>query len=233
MLKIIQNLFTKKNNKEKTVIAKKSIKLTDLVNMFSGKKVFHFLAPNDEPLWEKCLHQKQLVIIGGFDGTAIKRALAEVTKIKKFHVYEPVKNFYEGIKNINKKVQVYNEAVWTRNGLCKINVADDYSFIEHINRKINKKIKTKEIIRTVDASVVVKRLNKNKFMLFLNCEGSEYFILKQFLKLKRKPETIIFQSHETQNSLIKLLELRLLFAKNQYIPVLSCDYAWDIWVKKS
>lgn len=232
MFKIIKNFFRAKKDGNHKLKIKKRVTINDLLNIFSGKKVFQLLAPNDEPLWASCLHKKQLVIIGGFDGTAIKRALIDVPKIKTIHVYEPVKKFYAKIKDIDNKVKVFNEAVWIKKGSTKISVADDHSFIKSVNRIIEKKIEKIEVVLTVNASHVVKRLNSKSFLLFLNCEGAEYYILESFLKLKHKPETIIFQSHEVQNSLLKLIKLRLLLAKCHYIPVLCHDYAWDIWVQK-
>ena len=233
MFKMIKNMFHGKKKEDNKLTIKKRVKINDLVNKFSGKRILQLLAPNDEPLWESCLHKTQLVIIGGFDGTAIKRALIDVPKIKNIHVYEPVKKFYKKIKDIDKKVKVFNEAVWTKKGSVEINVANDHSFIRSVNRLKVKKIETVEVVSTVNASHVVKRLNRKDFLPFLNCEGAEYSIIKSFLKLKHKPKTIIFQSHEVQDSLLKLIGLRLLLAKSDYIPVLCHDYAWDIWVQKS
>jgi len=95
MFKMIKNMFHGKKKEDNKLTIKKRVKIYDLVNKFSGKRILQLLAPNDEPLWESCLHKTQLVIIGGFDGTAIKRALIDVPKIKNIHVYEPVKKFYK------------------------------------------------------------------------------------------------------------------------------------------
>jgi hypothetical protein len=88
---------------------------------------------------------------------------------------------------------------------------------------------------SVTACDVFERIShKDDYSIFMNCEGAEYEVIGDFLKLDKIPKTIMFQSHYIgANTIPYLYKTRSDLANKGYTPLLNLNFAWDIWTLTS
>lgn len=211
---------------------------SSMKNLFDGTAIMGLLAPGDWPLYEDFLYCENLIVIGGFKGQNLFRFL-EKQNIEKIHVYEPIPEFASEIDTEDSRILIYTEAVGPRNDLEDMVVSSDFSYLSTVERP-----KSIPNLRTIkvqmsDWTTLCARF-KGRYTIFLNCEGSEYNILTSLFEHCKKggsgvhlPEVIIFQSHIVEPTpAILLTNLRATIAE-YYDPLLTLDWAWDIWISRS
>jgi len=223
----------------KNKLAKSEYSLRDLEIKFRGKNVWNEIVPFDFLIWQGCLWAENVVLVGGFNGQSSSILLDRVPHIKVLQVYEPIPKFYlackEKLHGFGNRAHLYNEAVFDRQSEVKMEVASDWSMVSETSREIKDQFATTEeiVVRSVNWQTVIDRLPvSEEFSLFMNCEGSEYTIIRSLLASARLPKTIISQTHTTGPRSYQLLyEMRADLCKF-YSPLFSADWAWDVWIRK-
>lgn len=207
---------------------------------FHGKRIWNRESKRDWLIWSNQLYASNLIIIGGFEGGSAKIFSERLNSVKKAHVYEPVPQFYgiinERIKNL-EGFSTFNEAVYDGQDL-ELDVSGDASLIRDSGREIPEHLPKKGVIKvkSVTAQKAVARIlegsSQNEYSLYMNCEGSEYRILEDILRLEDKPRSLVFQTHTSgEYPYEKLFALRANLSSG-YVPVLTADWAWDVWVRR-
>lgn len=119
-----------------------------------------------------------------------------------------------------------------------LDLSEDVSLLSSTGRQIPKHLhKEKTLtVETVSIKSAIDRITDSdpmaEFSLYMNCEGSEYFILEQMLELETIAESIVVQTHTTgSRSYENLYRLRPMLTE-KYIPLFTADWAWDIWIRK-
>lgn len=205
-----------------------------LKSSFGGAKIMGLLGPGDWPLYEDFLYCENLVLVGGYKGNNLAHFL-EKTNIKQIHVYEPIPEFAREITKKDPRLNVYVEAIGVRNGLQKIVIAADHSYLASIQRPESFSSQRIMAVQVSDWQRVCARFN-GPFTIFMNCEGSEYQILSNLLERFQKkkgvhlPYAIIFQSHIVGSNPEHLLASIRAVLSEYYEPILTLDWAWDIWL---
>ena len=180
------------------------------------------------------------MIIGGFKGISTEHFLTRIKSVRKIHVYEPVPAFFteltERIKD-SKVATGFNQAIFEGENLT-LDLSGDASLIRDTGRLIPDHLPKAGVIQVDSLSLrlAVERIlsegAENEYSLYMNCEGSEYQILEEMLVLGTLAKSIVFQTHISGSQPYeKLYHLRSLLAKH-YIPVLTTDWAWDVWVRR-
>ena len=210
-----------------------------LLEHFRGKKIWNRENKRDWLIWSKQLYAPNLIIVGGFLGNSTKLFIERISNISKIHVYEPIpKHFKSIVETVGKfeRVSAFNEGIYTGEKAL-FDISEDATLLSGTGREIPSHL-IKEHVLTVDTISIkeaVARItldNPNSaYSLYMNCEGSEYLILEQMLKLENTAQSIIVQTHTTgAESYQKLYKLRSLLAVN-YIPIFTADWAWDVLIK--
>jgi len=126
--------------------------------------------------------------VGGFDGTWAYNIHSKYGC--KIYVFEPVKEFYDNIKdkfNDQSNVSVFNFGLGTENKTLSIGVIGMSTSV--LNKGENKVV----IIDTLDVIAEFKKIN----LLKMNIEGAEYDLLDYIIEhgLQTKLENIQIQFH--------------------------------------
>ncbi|NBO70076.1 MAG: hypothetical protein EBU66_09445 [Bacteroidetes bacterium] len=231
MRRMLENLEASNNPFVETSIKRS---LADLYEIFRGQRLMRHLAPNDWPIMNPSLYFAQVVVVGGFNGNLVRKLLNNVPSINSIHIYEPVREFSEGLISISPKIQIFNEAVFESNGAVTLAIAGDHTFTKETQRTIDEnepQIGTR-VVPSVSFSTLLRRLDPDAFTLVMNCEGAEYEILGQVCSSNKRPSVLIFQTHTVGDRSFQLLyETRAQLAKFYY-PLINFNFAWDIWVSK-
>ncbi len=215
------------------------ISLELLVDMFRGKRVWNQLNKRDWLIWSNSLYAPNLIIIGGYEGNSTDCFVKRIKSVKTIHVYEPVPEFFSSIQASYLRspvVTAHNEAIYDGQVL-NLDLSGDASLINLTGRSIpqNRAKNTTLSVKSITPEEAVERiLNKgsdDQFSLYMNCEGSEYYILQRMLSKGIFPQSIIVQTHTTGfESYPNLYSLRASLAE-KYFPIMTADWAWDVWVR--
>lgn len=210
-----------------------NLALTELQKKFSGTNLMRRLSPKDWAIWVPTLYRPTVVIAGGYTGVATQRMLEKLPQVKEIHVYEPILEFAESFQNTSSKVKIYNEAIWEFSGDLNLEIAGDHTFASPTQREnYVQRESTSRTVACADWQTVMSRIDKREVTLFMNCEGSEYQILKNVLESNTLPNSIIVQTHMTGNDpYVRLYELRAQLA-DKYMPIFCFDWAWEVWSLK-
>jgi hypothetical protein len=196
------------------------------------------ISPKDSVLYHEFLYRdsENLIIIGGFKGYNLNR-FEYLRNLKTFHVYEPNPEFASYITSNISNLIVHVEAVGQHDGSALLRVSGDHSYLDSVERPSSINISEVKSVKVVSISTALSRL-VGQYSMFLNCEGGEYHILQGVLSKMDSmetegPRTIVFQSHKvTDKPYIQLYMIRQALS-HHYIPLLTLDWAWDIWVIRS
>ena len=207
-----------------------SMDLKHLLECFSGVRIWRVFGELDWPLFVPELFSKNLILIGGHTGTLTLRLLERIPKLVQIHVYEPIEEFSK-LAPLSEKVTNFSEAIFSYSGQLEIKVAGDHTFVPETGRAVyvNQTLKS-ELVPCITFRQAFERIGASDVSLIMNCEGSEYFILRLILEEEILPKSIIFQSHKTGER--PYLELRAKLSE-KYMPVFCADWAWDIWILDS
>ena len=211
-----------------------------LIDHFRGKKIWNREVKRDWLIWSKSIYADNLIVVGGFKGNSSRLFLERVPTISKIHIYEPVPDYFISIAESIKSSTVaiaFNEGVYNGQPML-LDLSEDASLLSITGREIPKHLhKEKSLtVDTVTIKAAIDRITDTdplaNFSLYMNCEGSEYFILEQMLDLEKIADSIVVQTHTTgSRSYEDLYRLRSILAK-RYIPLFTADWAWDIWIRK-
>jgi FkbM family methyltransferase len=191
-------------------------------------------------IWSKNLYAKNLIVVGGFKGKSTSLFLERIDTVTKIHVYEPVPSFFAQVIELfanSKVVTAFEEAVYDGADLT-LELSGDASLIAASGRNIPSHLGGEGTIKVGSVSIeraitrILDGSEASEYSLFMNCEGSEYFILDSMLKHGRIASSIIVQTHTTNSeSYEKLYDLRSSLAR-KYMPVFTADWAWDVWIRR-
>jgi FkbM family methyltransferase len=207
---------------------------------FRGKKIWNRESKRDWLIWSNKLYASNLIIIGGFTGNSTEIFVDRIRSITRIHVYEPVPAFFqevtEKIKDM-KSVTAFNEAIYEGENLT-LDLSGNASLITETGRLIPAHLPDggKIEVSSVTIGNAVQRIlgesEEGEYSLYVNCEGSEYLILNNMLTLEKSAKSIVFQTHTSGDQPYeKLYSLRAALAK-KYVPILTADWAWDVWVRR-
>ena len=213
--------------------------LEELLEKFRGKRIWNRENKRDWLIWSNNLYAPNLIIIGGFQGKSTSYFLERIPAVKKIHVYEPVPTFYsqleESYKN-QKKVTAFQEAIYNGESLI-LELSGDATLNKASGRAIPKHLPLEGsiVVQSVSMEKAISRILKEaetpEYSLYMNCEGSEYLILDSMINQNKLAASIVVQTHTTDSrSYQKLYDLRAALSR-KYVPVLTADWAWDIWVR--
>jgi FkbM family methyltransferase len=211
-----------------------------LIDHFRGKKIWNREVKRDWLIWSKKIYAKNLIIVGGFKGNSSKLFLERIPTISKIHVYEPVPEYFNLINETTKGsviATVFNEGIYNGQTMS-LDLSEDASLLSITGREIPNHLRKENTltVKTVSIKVAAERITKEDptaaFSMYMNCEGSEYLILKEMLDLEKIADSVVVQTHTTgANSYKNLYLLRSLLAE-RYVPLFTADWAWDIWIRK-
>jgi FkbM family methyltransferase len=215
------------------------IPLEELLEKFRGKRIWNRENKRDWLIWSNNLYAPNLIIIGGFQGKSTSYFLERISSVKRIHVYEPVPTFYTQIKEIfqnQKKVTPFREAIFNGekltlelSGDATLNKASGRLVPDHLHSEGSVDVQSISIEKAI--SRILEDAENPEYSLYMNCEGSEYLILDNMLNHGKLAKSIVVQTHTTDlKSLEKLYDLRAALSR-KYVPVLTADWAWDIWVR--
>lgn len=203
-----------------------------------GKAIWGDIAARDWPIYVNELWLDQVVLVGGYTGGLADRLLGANQGISLMHIYEPVDEFACATEHLLEneitigRVALFREAVSSSNGPSVMVIADDWSTRQEVDRRIPISQLGRQVT-SISIERVVERLETvSEYSVVMNCEGSEYEILGALLRTRRLPATLVFQSHTVGvDPYSSLYEIRALLSKT-FVPVVTLDWAWDIWVRR-
>ena len=238
LLKLLQEEYGEGNNNlEKTTV----LDIDSLIREYSGKNLWHKISINNSLLFEINLHSSQLIYVGGYKGDMLSRLINELEKINTIHVYEPIPKFFQALKVrfdsiISRDIKFFNNAISANDELTMV-ICDDSTHSVSSKRRVKHLTEGIICVPAVKISDAIERLPEptNFWTLFMNCEGSEYEIVEELMKLNKHklPKSIFIQTHsvgDTPN--LTLLELRKRLSR-EFLPIFCADFAWDVWLNKS
>ena len=147
------------------------------------------------------------------------------------YIFEPVKEFFEIIKEIfksNQKIYTFDYGLSDKDESMEINISNDAS-------SVHKQDGVKETINLKSITNFIKENNIQKIDLFkINIEGGEYEILPEIVKsdFVKNIDNLQIQFHDfIENAEYKREEIREELSKTH---VLTYDYyfIWENWKKK-
>ena len=147
------------------------------------------------------------------------------------YIFEPVKEFFEIIKEIfksNQKIYAFDYGLSDKDESMEINISNDAS-------SVHKQDGVKETINLKSITNFIKENNIQKIDLFkINIEGGEYEILPEIVKsdFVKNIDNLQIQFHDfIENAEYKREEIREELSKTH---VLTYDYyfIWENWKKK-
>jgi len=211
-----------------------------LIDHFRGKKLWDREVKRDWLIWSKKIYSENLIIVGGFKGNSTKLFLEKVPTIEKIHVYEPVPEYFNLIKEAiagSTITTVFNEGIFNGQTMS-LDLSEDSSLLSITGREMPSHLNTENTltVETISIKLAVERITdadpQASFSLYMNCEGSEYLILKEMLDLEQIAESVVVQTHTTGSNSYKNLYLLRSILAERYIPIFTADWAWDIWIRK-
>jgi FkbM family methyltransferase len=211
-----------------------------LIDHFRGKRIWNREVKRDWLIWARKIYAKNLIIVGGFKGNSSRLFLQRIPTVSKIHIYEPVPKYFDLIKDAvmgSSIATVFNEGVYNGETMS-LDLSDDASLLSVTGREIPNHLHRENslTVETVSIKFAVERITNadptSDFSLYMNCEGSEYFILKQMLDLERVAQSVVVQTHTTGSDSYKNLYLLRSLLAEKYIPLFTADWAWDVWIRK-
>jgi FkbM family methyltransferase len=217
-----------------------SLSIDELVENFRGIRVWNHISRFDWVLYSQNLYAENLILIGGHRGKSVSHLLQKIPGLARLHVYEPIQEYADEIAEniLDPRVLVYREAIFNGEDLT-MSVGGDGSLIDATKRTLPPRItlEYKMSVKSVKLSDAVERIrleNQNShftYTVFMNCEGSEYEILSAIDSLNNQPKSIFIQNHTaTKKPFVNLFKLRMQLSEFYY-PLVSTNWAWDIWVR--
>lgn len=151
------------------------------------------------------------------------------------YIFEPVKEFYEGICNrfkSNKKIKVYNYGLSEADKQEKIYVDEDSSsqYTKGCNASSERTIKVKQFKRFIDK----KKINHID-LIKLNIEGSEYDLMDHIIEenLVKKIDNIQIQFHNFIPDAKKRMEKIKKELKKTHMLTYEYEFVWENWTIKN
>jgi FkbM family methyltransferase len=223
--KILQESFFKKQ-------ASKS--LSELIIEVNGKSINSAYIKYDYLHFRSELIAPTVVLVGGHKGELLNNFRKKNLK-RKFIIFEPQLEFTEILKsNFNDfDVTVFNSGLWDKDSIETLQLAGDASSVVSTGRSVTKENNFSGIIdvQMMD-SMKLNDLLSGPVTFYFNCEGSEYRIIERILKTASNYSinTLFIQTHPLDHDAYSnLCKMRLKLCEF-FTPILTLDWAWDIWV---
>ena len=192
---------------------------------------------NDEPLFQHQLEPSEIVCnIGGHVGNwAAKMSESYPNRMV---IFEPVPEFSAFLRKrfeTARNVEIVEFGIGATTRSEEVRIAGDHT---SISRSVPPNLldgrKVRVHIRSVEQIFDLVR-SERIGLLFLNCEGTEYEILRALCQrnLMDRIERLVVQFHELDdNSSVMLWETRAAVSRT-HDCVFAYDYAWDYWIRRN
>lgn len=176
----------------------------------------------DYPLCDSSI----VIDVGGYEGQWASDIYAKYCC--NIIIFEPVKNFYEKIKNRfikNNKITTYKLGLSNKDDTIDISLLDDSS-------SIFKKNNYSEKIEIVDASIFLRKKNINNIDLIkINIEGSEYDLLENLIKSDfiKQIKNIQVQFHDfIPNAKERMKKIQDKLRETHHLTY-KYEFVWENW----
>lgn len=176
------------------------------------------------------LNEDSVVVdLGGFKGDW--SALISEKYSCNIHIFEPVREFYSGIKerfNKNPKIHVYNFAASTKNGIAPIFVNGVASSLL-VSNQHSQKVVLVDLIHFLESTGV-----STVDLIKINIEGSEFEILPYLIEIGKISsfKDIQVQFHDFVPNAVQLRQsIRESLSKTHSLTY-DYDFIWENWSKK-
>ena len=243
MQAIHTNLLPDKFNTKKLFKRKNSTSITEIVNELSGVELMSRNITHDYLLYCTPLIAPSIVIVGGYTGAILKNFYDFGVRPRKIIIFEPVPEFYLELKGMQQfwenqfqiKIEIICKALFISSQTMKLLQSGDRSTMTFTERKVAKypEYKGEIEVECFDVEDLNTLLN-DSVSFYFNCEGAEYIILDKLLKISKNfvVKTFFIQTHKIGGSpYASLYDMRKLLL-NDFHPIVTFDWAWDIWISK-
>ena len=209
-------------------ISKKLNKQNEIKNPQEERVIPWFKAGGDKTLrLNYPLASSSVVVdVGGYEGQWASDIFSKYCC--NIIIFEPVKNFYEKIKDRfskNEKITVYELGLSNMGGEIDISLLDDSSSVFKENQQSEK-------VRVVNASNFLKDKNINTIDLIkINIEGSEYDLLENLIEggYVSKIKNIQVQFHDfVPNAKERMVKIQDKL-KNTHHLTYQYEFVWENW----
>jgi FkbM family methyltransferase len=206
------------------------------------------LAPHDYLLFYPKAIAKNIIIVGGHNGSVVTKYFKNKIIPDNIIIFEPVNEYAmlieENMRYYRNKfltdISIINKALYISSEKMHLSLAGDAStFSIHGRQDIIKEQYNTEILvdcfDVSDLDDLLKQKNiKGDITFLFNCEGAEYKIITKMLSNPKRGFTIksmYIQTHKINNQpYSELYDLRKLLSDDFY-PLITYDWAWDIWLQ--